>query len=226
MKKTRKERRAEAWAKHPKLAKFAKVMGWVAVALIGLNLVEVFKEDIHDRAVAEEIQSHNYSYEVIKENDTSMRDRKRIQVLIYSEALPASDREAFLKEVAKAYSKKGYKVSQVILKPIADERYLHLFGTLGDVRYISDGCGLSGQECGGERWKISVKEHQLSEEEQQYLDAFVALYPSMIEEKRTNPDDRDEEERLYSALNEAIAKKIGKSVEESEAIRLRLIFFE
>lgn len=142
-----------------------------------------------------------HEYQVIAEENTSMRDRKRLRWRIVAPtALTQLDRAETAKAAAKDLQEKtGADFTQIFLE--AAEFTAGFGNVLAIATYAPDGCGVTGKECNGKQWEVSASATQLT-------DTQMAIWKAWIENReKFMPDGYLDEDRL----KEFLAKKFDST---------------
>ena len=162
------------------------------------------------------VQAEEIEVEIISEKDTSFSGRKRIQLEVYAPiAKNAHDRELVLREFIKHSEKAGFQYTQVFIRPIGDPDYYASFGMLGSVEYSVDGCGVSGKDCGQDKWKIKTSDYFITDDDQEYMDFYIKNHRAILLDFNRDPDNWSLEraEELEEKFNKTLAKDLGVDVD-------------
>lgn len=158
------------------------------------------------------VQAEEAGVEIISEKDTSFSGRKRAQIEVYAPiAKNAHDRELVLREFIKHYEKAGFQYTQIFIRPTSDPDYYSSFGMLGSVEYSVDGCGVSGKNCGQDKWKIKTSDYFITDDDQKYMDFYIKNHRAILLDFNRDPDNwsLDKAEELEEKFNKALANDLG-----------------
>lgn len=163
------------------------------------------------------VKAEEVEVDIISEKDTSFAGRKRAQIEVYAPiAKTAQDRELVLREFIKHYEKVGFQYTQIFIRPTGDPDYYSSFGMLGSVEYSVDGCGVSGKDCGQDKWKIKTSDYFITDDDQKYMDAYIKNHRAILFDFNRDPDNWSLEKanKLEEEFNKALAKDLGVEPED------------
>lgn len=129
-----------------------------------------------------------HEYQVVAEENTSMRDRKRLRWRIVAPtALTQLDRAETAKSAAKDLQEKtGADFTQIFLE--AAEFTAGFGNVLAIVTYAPDGCGVTGKDCTGKKWEVSASATQLTDTQMAVWKAWVENREQFMEDGLLNED--------------------------------------
>ena len=129
-----------------------------------------------------------HEYQVIAEENTSMRDRKRLRWRIVAPtALTQLDRAETAKAAAKNLQEKtGADFTHIFLE--AAEFTAGFGNVLAIATYAPDGCGVTGKDCNGKQWEVSASSTQLTDTQMAVWKAWVENREQFMEDGLLNED--------------------------------------
>ena len=129
-----------------------------------------------------------HEYQVIAEENTSMRDRKRLRWRIVAPtALTQLDRAETAKSAAKDLQEQtGADYVRVTLEiaPFAANRGQGV----AMVTYAPDGCDITGNDCDGKKWEVEASHVQLTDEQLSFWKAWLDNREQFEEDGLLNED--------------------------------------
>ncbi|WP_051219408.1 DUF4875 domain-containing protein [Oceanobacter kriegii] len=131
------------------------VIGWIISLFVGGD----------DKPADLSLPGKAKPYTVLSKQDTSVANRDRLRwIIIAPQAVTLDDRAATAVQAAKdLQSQTGADLADVWLE--VGEFSVGQGRQLAQATFIPDGCGNSGQDCGGQAWQVSATDVQLTEQQ-------------------------------------------------------------
>lgn len=148
------------------------------------------------------------NYKTIGKREYSFNGRKRLGVFVYApEAKTREERAAVVKQAAIDLQETTNADFVDALLEVADFNY-GSGNILAMADYAPDGCGTSGQDCSGNKWKIKASDVKVTELQIKVLKEWEKLKPSFQGSKGYL--DLEDEAKISSS----VAKNLKISIEE------------
>lgn len=133
----------------------------IPVAIFSVIIFSLFGED----KAAPMFNGVVQNYEIVDEDEISFLGRDRYRISITApEALSRADRAATAAKAALDYQLEN-SADLVMVWLEMDAAFSGKGHQLAIVTYIPDGCGNSGEECGGDKWEARASDYQISHNE-------------------------------------------------------------
>lgn len=157
---------------------------------------------------AEQVKTINYT--IISERDFSFNGRDRFGVFVYApEAKTKLERAAVVKQAAIDLQKRTSADFTDATLEVADFSYQQ-GNVLAMADYAPDGCGVSGEDCAGEKFKIEVSDAQVTALQIDVLREWEKLKGQYRGEKGyLNLEDE-------AQMTDVIAKKLGIAISDTK----------
>jgi Zn finger protein HypA/HybF involved in hydrogenase expression len=177
--------------------------GFIMLIVIGW-IISLFMGGDNKTAAEASLPGTAQPYTVLSKQDISVGNRDRLRwVITAPQAITLDDRAATAVQAAKdLQSQTGADLADVWLE--VGEFSVGQGRQLAQATYIPDGCGNSGQDCGGEKWQVRASDLQLTEQQ-------IAIWKAWYQERgKFQVNGLTNEDRLKAHL----AKRFGVPVSQ------------